>query len=160
VKNPIRVVLVDDHPLLREGLAALLREDPDIAIVGMAANGQEALDTIPALKPDLVLMDINMPVIDGLEATRRLLQAMPEMRVLVLSANDTATGIAQAMQAGAKGYVHKAVSADVLLRAMKTVHSGLTLFPPIPPSASKAAAKQGVQGIIAWIRHGMGNKPD
>lgn len=128
MKNPIRVVLVEDHPLLREGLAALLREDPDIAIVGMAANGQEALDTIPVLNPDLVLMDINMPVMDGLEATRRLLQAMPDIRVLILSANDTPTSIAPAMQAGAKGYVHKAVSADVLLRAIKMVHSGFTLW--------------------------------
>lgn len=126
--TPIRLLIVDDHLLLRDGIAAILQQEPDIAVVGHAQNGREALDQIAQLNPDVVLMDIAMPVMDGLQATQLIKEKWPEVRVLILSMHDEPEYIRKIMKVGASGYVLKDVSSDELLRAIATVHQHGTYF--------------------------------
>ena len=130
--GPIRVLLVDDHAILRQGVHALLAREPDILVVGEAGDGQEALDQIPALRPDVVIMDIVMPRMSGLEATRLLTERHPEIRTLILSMYDDQEYVVQIIQAGAAGYVLKRVVTEDLVRAIHAVHAGGSfLYPPI-----------------------------
>lgn len=123
--NPTtRLLIVDDHPLLRDGIAARLREEPNIDVVGQAGNGRQALDQARVLRPNIVLMDIAMPVMDGLEATLRFREEMPGIRILILSMHNEPEYAAKIIQAGAAGYVLKDVSAAELLRAIATVRDG------------------------------------
>lgn len=124
----IRLLIVDDHLLLRDGIAALLQQEPDIAVVGHAQNGREALDQIPQLNPEVVLMDIAMPVMDGLQATQLIKDKWPKVRVLILSMHDEPEYIRKIMHAGASGYVLKDVSSEELLRAIATVHQHGSYF--------------------------------
>src|SRR5512138_2505960 len=103
----MRVLVVDDHAILRDGIRSLLERQAGIAVVGEAANGLEALQAAAELQPDIVLMDIAMPVMDGLEATRRLREAHPEIKVLILTQHDSREYVAPLLQAGAAGYVLK-----------------------------------------------------
>ncbi len=122
-KNPsvIRVLVVDDHAIVREGICQLLGEQPDIKIVGQAADGEQALAQVAALHPDVVLMDIAMPKIDGLQATQKVMAEFPETRVLVLTQHETTDYILPLLRAGAAGYILKAASAAELLRAIRVV---------------------------------------
>lgn len=129
MQTPLRLMIVDDHPPVRDGFAALLR-DAGIDVVGMAGNGQEALDKAAEWMPDMVLMDINMPVMDGLVATRQFRLTQPQVLVVVLTMHDAPEYVAQAMQAGAAGYVLKDGSTDKLLRTLDAVRNGLFVFPP------------------------------
>ncbi|MBV0932042.1 response regulator [Marinobacterium weihaiense] len=124
----IRVVLVDDHPLVIDGIQARLEDEGAIEVVGRAGNGQEAISQCQALMPDVVLMDISMPVMNGLEATRVLGQQLPEVRVLILSMHDNREYMVQLIQAGAKGYVLKDVTAAEMVKAVETVFHGGTYF--------------------------------
>ena len=124
----IRLLIVDDHLLLRDGIAAILQQEPGIAVVGHASNGREALDQVRQLNPDVVLMDIGMPVMDGLQATQLIKEQWPAVRVLILSMHDEPEYIKKIMQAGASGYVLKDVAADELLRAIVAVHRDGTYF--------------------------------
>lgn len=126
--TPIRVLLVDDHPLVRDGISSRLQEEAHIEVVGQAGNGREAIAQANQLRPDVVLMDISMPVMDGLEATRRFKTELPEVRVLILSMHDDQEYIVKLMQDGANGYVLKDVSSDELIRAIEAVHQGSTYF--------------------------------
>lgn len=119
--RPIRLLIVDDHLLVRDGIAALLQEDPSIAVVGFANNGQQALEKVSQFNPDVVLMDIAMPVMDGLQATQKIMAQHPETKVLILSMHDEPEYVRNIMRAGASGYVLKDVSAEELLRAIITV---------------------------------------
>ncbi len=131
-RERIRVLLVDDHAILREGVHALLSREPDIEVVGEAGDGQEALDLVPRLRPDVVIMDIVMPHMNGLEATRLIRERHPDARVLILSMYDDHEYVVQIIQAGASGYVLKRVVAEDLVRAIHAVHSGESfLYPPI-----------------------------
>ncbi len=123
---PIRILIVDDHLLLRDGIAAILQEGPNVTVVGQALNGQDALEKVEQLVPDVVLMDIAMPVMDGLEATRSIKVRWPDVRILILSMHDEPEYVRKIMQAGASGYVLKDVSADELVRAIITVHQSGT----------------------------------
>lgn len=117
--DKIRVLLVDDHQILRQGLASMLVEEPDVALVGEAANGQEAIDLARHTRPHMVLMDITMPVLDGVEATRRIMAEFPETRVIGLSMHDE-SDLAEAMhQAGAVAYLSKGGPFDVLMDAVR-----------------------------------------
>jgi two-component system response regulator NreC len=128
----IRVLIADDHALLREGLRALLALSEDIEVVGEAADGLEALEKVPELKPDVVIMDIVMPRMNGLEATRLIRERHPESRVLILSMYDDHEYVVQIIQAGASGYVLKRVVTEDLVRAIHEVHAGESfLYPPI-----------------------------
>ena len=130
--EPIRVLLVDDHAILRQGVHALLAREPDILVVGEAGDGQEALDQMPELRPDVVIMDIVMPRMNGLEATRLLKERYPNVRTLILSMYDDQEYVVQIIQAGAAGYVLKRVVTEDLVRAIHEVHAGGSfLYPPI-----------------------------
>jgi DNA-binding NarL/FixJ family response regulator len=122
-KNPsaIRVLVVDDHAIVREGICQLLGEQPDITIVGQAADGEQALAQVTAHQPDVVLMDITMPKMDGLQATQKIMAKFPETRVLVLTQHETTDYILPLLRAGAAGYILKAASTEELLRAIRVV---------------------------------------
>ena len=132
IRDPIRVLLVDDHAILREGVRALLAREADIEVVGEAGDGQEAVDQAAELNPDVVIMDIVMPRMSGLEATRLLKHRHPEVRTLILSMYDDQEYVVQIIQAGAAGYVLKRVVTEDLVRAIHEVHAGGSfLYPPI-----------------------------
>ncbi|AUB81742.1 response regulator [Candidatus Thiodictyon syntrophicum] len=128
VVAPIRVLIVDDHPLLRDGVGACLRQDPGIALVGQAGNGEEALQEAARLRPDLILMDIGMGGMDGIEATRRLCAALPQTRILILTMHDKPHYVTQSLAAGARGYVLKSAGGAELLCGIRALHQGALYF--------------------------------
>ena len=141
--NPIRVMLVDDHAVMRRGLASLLATCPELEVVGDAGDGETALKRADALHPDLVIMDLLMPRMDGAETTRRLRTRHPEIRVLVLTTSTSSDGIAQALEAGATGALLKSAELDELRTAIRNVAAGtryisdeiaqiMTKDPPLP----------------------------
>ena len=126
----IRILIVEDQRIVREGLRAVLEDEDEIVIVGEAANGQEAISLFAQLQPDVVLMDLQMPVIDGPEATRRIRELSPDARILVLTTYATDEFIFKALRAGAQGYLLKDASTNELLGAIHSVHAGQTLLAP------------------------------
>ncbi|RJX34400.1 MAG: DNA-binding response regulator [Desulfurivibrio sp.] len=126
----IRVMLVDDHDVVRSGLKSLLDMDPQIEIVGEAANGAEALARIPAFDPEVVVMDISMPTMDGLEATRRISAGFPHCLVLALTVHEDKQYFFEMLAAGAKGYITKQAAAEELVSAIKAVASGHVYLQP------------------------------
>ncbi len=135
----IRLLVVDDHPVVRAGMVAMLSEEPDFEIVGEAGNGAEALALVPRVHPDVVLMDLRMPVLDGAEATSRL-RAQPDApEVLVLTTYDTDADIVRAVEAGARGYLLKDAPPDVLADAIRRAARGETVL--APPVAARLAER-------------------
>jgi DNA-binding NarL/FixJ family response regulator len=129
---PIRVVLADDHTILRDGVCSLLRAEPDIEVVGEASDGMEVLEQVGRLTPDVVVMDMVMPRMNGLEATRQIKKRFQDVKILILSMYDDDEYVQQVIQAGASGYVLKRVAADDLVQAIREVHHGSSfLHPPI-----------------------------
>ncbi len=126
----VRVVVADDHVLIRDGIRALLDSTPGIEVVGEAADGQAAIAAAAELAPDVVLMDLHMPSLDGISATRAIASAQPEVKVLVVSMLDDDASIFAAMRAGARGYVLKGAERDELTRAIVSVAGGDVLFSP------------------------------
>jgi DNA-binding NarL/FixJ family response regulator len=126
---------VDDHPVVREGLRSYLGGHPQLQVIGEAGSGEDALRQARRLKPDLVLMDINLPGINGLETATRLRQVAPAARVIILSVHDEREYLAQVPRSGAQGYVLKDASPTELVRAIEAVHRGETFFSP--PIAAK-----------------------
>lgn len=127
----IRILLADDHPVVRDGLAAMLATQPDFAVIGEAGNGAEALTEAARLHPDVVLMDLEMPELDGIEAIRRLRAADPSVQVVVLTAFDTDERIVGAIRAGAQGYLLKGAPRAEIFAAIRTVSAGGALIPPV-----------------------------
>ena len=128
--DKIRVLLVDDQRLMREGLRTLLELEPDLQVAGEAGDGQAALDAYAALAPDVVLMDIRMPGMDGVEATRRLRERWPQARVIILTTFDDDASLFEGLRAGALGYLLKDVSGHDLAQAVRTVAGGGALIEP------------------------------
>ena len=124
----IRLLVVDDHPVVRAGMVAVLGEEPDLDVVGEAANGAEALALTARLKPDVVLMDLRMPVMDGAEATQRLAGTPEAPQVLVLTTYDTDADIVRAVEAGARGYLLKDAPTPVLTDAIRRAARGETVL--------------------------------
>jgi DNA-binding NarL/FixJ family response regulator len=122
--QPVRIVVVDDQALFRTGLARLLNEDERIEVVGQAEDGLVALEVVGKLRPDVVLMDLKMPNLDGIEATRRMLASNPDTKVLILTSFDADTSIIQALKAGAAGYVLKDSQAEGIVSSILAVMSG------------------------------------
>jgi DNA-binding NarL/FixJ family response regulator len=128
--EPIHVLIADDHVLYREGVRKMLSVAPDIEIVGEAANGDEAITQALALQPDIILMDLKMPGLNGIEATRRILYASPRIGVLVITMFETDETVFAAMRAGARGYLLKDADQEEVLRAVKAVSRGEAIFSP------------------------------
>lgn len=126
----IRVLLVDDHPLMAMALRHYLVTEPDIVVVGEASNGLVAVERVAETRPDIVLMDLRMPVLDGVEATRRIVAAHPDVQVLVVTTFTTDDYVIDALKAGAMGYVLKDMSPEAILDAIRTVHSGDAVIAP------------------------------
>jgi len=120
----IRVMVTDDQRLMREGLQTILSLEPDIAVVGLAENGKDALDQILSLQPDVVLMDIRMPIMDGVECTRLIKQLHPNVRVLILTTFDDDEYIIEALRNGASGYILKDLSGEKLVMAIHDAYRG------------------------------------
>jgi DNA-binding NarL/FixJ family response regulator len=130
--SDIRVLVVDDHAILRDGIRSLLERQAGITVVGEASNGREALDRVRELQPDIVLMDVAMPVMDGLEATRRIKESFPHIRVLILTQHDNREYIGPLLQAGAVGYVLKRSGAHEVVTAIRQVYEqGAFLEPAV-----------------------------
>ena len=128
--EPFRVLIADDHLLFRDGLRALLLADPGAVLVGEAATGDEAVELAAALLPDLVLMDLQMPGLNGIEATRRIVAANPHINILVVTMFSDDQSVFAAMRAAAKGYLLKGASHDEMLRAIRAVVEGAAIFSP------------------------------
>jgi DNA-binding NarL/FixJ family response regulator len=130
VAAPLRVLIADDHPVFRSGLATLLAQVEEVEVVGEAATGREAVDTALSLDADVVVMDLQMPDMNGVEATRELVAARPGMGVLVLTMHEDDDSVFAAMRAGARGYVLKGAEQDEIVRAIRAVGEGEAIFGP------------------------------
>ena len=126
----IRVLIADDHPIVRNGLRGAFAEEPDIEVVGEAANGREAVDRALALRADVVLMDLRMPQMDGVAAIAALRERAPEVRSLVLTTFDSETDVLPAVEAGAAGYLLKDAAPEELIRAVRAAHRGEAVLAP------------------------------
>ncbi len=176
ISNPVRVCLVDDQRLIRDGLRLLLELEDGLEVVGEAENGAAALDAYASLQPDVLLMDIRMPGMDGVEATRRIVERWPQARVVILTTFDDDTYIFDALRAGALGYLLKDVSGPELAAAVREVARGGALIQPsvarkvlaefnrLAPetararSASSEPLTEREQEILAGIARGLTNK--
>lgn len=128
----IRVLIADDHTLVREGLRALLQGEGGFEVIAEASNGHEAIERALEMRPDVILMDIGMPKLDGLEATRRIVKASPGIRVLVLTVHETEDYFFRALEAGAQGFLVKDAASTELIAAVRAVHQGgMFLYPPL-----------------------------
>jgi DNA-binding NarL/FixJ family response regulator len=141
----LRIVVADDQASVREGLALMLGLLPDIEVVGVAANGQEALDVVAAARPDAILLDLNMPVLDGTETTRRLRALHPEVAVVVLTTYADDSSVLAALQAGARSYLTKDADRADIAQALRSAVTGLSVLDPAV-QATLVAAAAGRQG--------------
>ncbi len=163
----IRVVVVDDHVVVRSGLEQLLATTTDIQLVGTASNGLEALDVVETLDPDVVLMDLSMPELDGVEATRRISERFPRTRVLILTSFSDQTRILDALAAGADGYLLKHAEPDEIAAGIRSVFEGGS---PLDPKAARVLLESRrtrrhvvhltdrEQEVLLLVRDGLANK--
>ena len=139
---PIRILMVDDHCVVREGLAALLDRDNGMKIIGSASTGEEAVLAAHRLRPDVIIMDLVLPALNGIDATRRIIRELPRTRIIALSACHTSEHVYRALRAGARGYVLKTAAGTELIGAIKTVTAGDLYVSP----AISALSVDGVLG--------------
>ncbi|MFD4655564.1 response regulator [Kitasatospora sp. NPDC058444] len=164
--SPVRLLIVDDHPIVRDGLRGAFANSPEFEVVGEAGNGAEALDLVAELKPGLVLMDLRMPVMDGVTAIQRLSESAPEVRVLVLTTFDTDNDVLPAIEAGATGYLLKDAPTEELLRAARVAARGDAMLSPTitkrlmdrvrRPSLGVLSARE--LEVMRLVAHGSSNK--
>ena len=145
----IRLLVVDDHPVVRAGIVGLLAGEPDLEVVGEAADGAQACDLAAALRPDVVLMDLRMPVMDGTTATERILAATPTVRVVVLTTYETDADILRAVEAGATGYLLKDTPRDDLVAAVRAVAGGETVLAPSVARRLVAGVRNAAERLTA-----------
>jgi predicted PurR-regulated permease PerM len=145
----IRVLLAEDHTIVREGLRKLLEDAADIVVVGEAATGRQAVEFARTLHPAVVVMDIAMPLLNGLEATRQIQATMPDVKVLILSAHSDDAYVEKVLELGAKGYLIKQTSAHFLAEAIRAVHGGGTFFSPAK-AVVKGSVVQGISFLLIF----------
>jgi DNA-binding NarL/FixJ family response regulator len=158
--EPTRVLLADDHPVVREGLRGMIDAEPDLIVVGEAGSGAEAIAMAESLCPDVVLMDLRMPDVDGVTATERILATQPELRIVVVTTYETDADILRAVEAGAAGYLLKDASRAELADAVRDAARGKTVLAPSvagrlvrlvrqPASAALSSREVEVLGLVA-----------
>jgi DNA-binding NarL/FixJ family response regulator len=161
--SPIRVLCADDHPLIRKGIASILANEADTLLVAEASNGREAVEMFRQHKPDVVLLDLHMPDLDGVAATKIILQECPDARIIALTSYDGDQEIYRALDAGVRGYLLKEMVHTEVLRAIRRVHSGKRLIPSevserlsehFPQIALTARETE----VLGWVAEGLGNK--
>jgi len=160
VSGRLRIVVCDDHPIVRSGLVALLALQPDMEVVGEAEDGHAAVDLCRRLQPRLVLMDLSMPLLNGVDATAHIRQACPDTRVLVLSMHDDGYSARRARDAGASGYLVKGVGLAPLLDALRRVAAGGEAFGPALPAGAVPAAPLSPRerSVLQLIAEGYTNR--
>ncbi len=151
----MRVLVVDDHAILRDGIRSLLAGYDDVEVVGEAADGREAIDKARQLSPDVVLMDIAMPLMDGLEATRRIRKGNPEAKILILTQHDNKEYVIASVKAGAAGCVPKRAVASELVSAVRVVHQGDSY---LYPSVASVLLKEYLQRVEHDSYNGLTNR--
>ena len=149
---PIRLFIADDHPMIRSGLAAMVRSEPDLELVGEAGNGVDAVAMLPGLAPDVVLMDLLMPRLDGIEAIRQLKGRLPETRFLVLTSLVDPAQIRRAIDAGASGYLLKNASSQELVTVIRSTHAGRRVMAPEATDALIAEQQSPTPGMDLTAR--------
>jgi len=164
---PIRVLIVDDHAMVRKGLLAILKNNPELELVGEARDGREAIDCCGQLKPDVILMDLVMPELGGVAATRAIHQRWPNIRVIALTSFQEKELVQDALQAGAIGYLLKNVSGDELAEAIRGAHGGrptlapeavqALIQPPAEPATNTVELTRREQEVLALLVKGMSN---
>lgn len=165
MSHPIRVLIVDDHPMVAEGIRAILDSYDDITVVATLSDGQQAVDQVDALFPDLILLDLNMPVMGGLSATELLLERCPGARIVILSMHDSPEYVATALRHGARGYILKDVPIDEIRAALDRVMAGEV---HLCAGAARTLAPKPVEGreplttreqtILLMLAQGLSNK--
>jgi DNA-binding NarL/FixJ family response regulator len=128
--DSLRILIADDHPLFRKGMRTLLTATADTEVIGEATTGQEVIELAATLQPDVILMDLQMPGVNGIEATRQILQTSPHIRILVITLFEDDASVFSALRAGARGYVLKDTKEEEMIRAIRAVGSGEAIFSP------------------------------
>ena len=159
----LKVVVADDHTLMREGVAAVIARQPDMIVTGQAADGEEALTIVEREKPDVLLLDLRMPKLDGVAVTARLRQKFPELAIVILSTYDTDDDIVRALRAGAKAYLLKDTPPDELANCVRTVHAGrnyvsATIGAKLAAQATQTSLTFRELDVIKLIAQGCLNK--
>jgi NarL family two-component system response regulator LiaR len=167
MSDPIRVLIVDDHAMVRKGLLAILKNKPELELVGEARDGREAIECCGQLKPDVILMDLVMPELGGVAATRAIHQRWPSVRVIALTSFQEKELVQDALQAGAIGYLLKNVSGDELAEAIRQAHGGRPTLapeavqalvqPPAEPAGNAVELTRREQEVLALLAKGMSN---
>jgi DNA-binding NarL/FixJ family response regulator len=159
----IRVLCADDHSLVRKGIASILANESDIRLVAEASNGREAVDQYRQHRPDVTLMDLRMPEMDGIEAARQILHESPDANIIALTSYDGDQEIYRALEAGVKGYLLKEMVHTEVLRAIRVVHSGKRLMPPevaqrLSEYFPQAALSPREIEVLTLVARGLSNK--
>ena len=161
--NRVRILIADDHPVVREGLVALINRRPDMVVVAEVSNGREAVEQFLRHRPDVGLLDLRMPEMDGVDAIAAIRQKIPTARLIVLTTFDEDEDIYQGLRAGAKAYLLKDAPRDDLLKCVRAVHEGQTIIPP--PIAAKLADRlttseltRRESQVLQLVADGKGNK--
>jgi DNA-binding NarL/FixJ family response regulator len=162
-QNLIRILTVDDHPLLRKGIAALVNAEPDMKLVAEASNGKEAVDVFRSLRPDVTLMDLQMPGVSGLDTIHAIREEFPEARIIVLTTYSGDMQVLSALRAGARGYILKGDVQDELLNSIRAVHAGQKRIPPdVAAELAIHSTDDALTGreidVLKLIAAGNGNK--
>ncbi len=162
----IKVLLVDDHPMVRDGIMSCLAFYDDVEVIGTANNGKEAITQLSSLTPDVIMMDISMPDLNGIDATEQILEISPHSKILIFSMHDNAEYITNAVQAGASGYILKNTDAEEVYLAITQVAQGrryfgeniaqILLSKPIPPEATRLTTRE--QTVLSYLAQGLSSK--
>jgi len=159
----ISVMIADDHPITRDGLALILRSEPGISVLGQAADGLEAVECYRASRPDVAILDLQMPRLNGLGATKEIMSEFPKARILLFTTYDGDEDIFRAMHAGARGYILKDAAQEDLFKAIRAIHAGQRyLSPPVGAKLAESQVSRGLtdreRQILKLLAEGQANK--